>query len=116
MVQVAFEPQRRQKALLAIEKMRGSGSDPDTKRRPFRNRGDMRDSRKEAAGEKEADGARDHSGSSIFAIIFSAACRRSSMNCSTAASLISLSMLRSSAFETIIGVGDRVLAGEKIKG
>jgi hypothetical protein len=32
----------------------------DPKRRPFRNRGDMRDSRKEAAGEKEADGARDH--------------------------------------------------------
>jgi hypothetical protein len=62
----------------------------DPKRRPFRNRGDMRYSRKEAAGEKQTDGARDHSGSSIFAIIFSAACRRSSMNCSTAASLISL--------------------------
>jgi hypothetical protein len=42
----------------------------DPKRRPFRNRGDMRDSRKEAAGEKETDGARDHSGSaSIFEII-----------------------------------------------
>jgi hypothetical protein len=32
----------------------------DPKRCPFRNRGDMRYSHKEAAGEKEADGARDH--------------------------------------------------------
>jgi hypothetical protein len=32
----------------------------DPKRRPFRNRGDMRDSRKKAAGEKETAGARDH--------------------------------------------------------
>jgi hypothetical protein len=32
----------------------------DPKRCPFRNRGDMRDSRKEAAGEKQTDGARDH--------------------------------------------------------
>jgi hypothetical protein len=56
----------------------------DPKRRPFRNRGDMRDSRKESAGEKETDGARDHSASSIFAIIFSAFCRRSSMYASTA--------------------------------
>ena len=32
----------------------------DPKRRPFRNRPNMRYSRKEAAGEKETDGARDH--------------------------------------------------------
>jgi hypothetical protein len=32
----------------------------DPKRCPFRNRGDMSYSRKEAAGEKETDGARDH--------------------------------------------------------
>jgi transposase len=32
----------------------------DPKRRPFRNRSGMRDSRKESAGEKETDGARDH--------------------------------------------------------
>ena len=74
----------------------------DPKRRPFRNRPNMRDSRKEAAGEKETAGARDHSASSIFAIILSAFCRRSSMYASTAASRISLSKLRSSAFETII--------------
>ena len=42
------------------------------------------------------------SASSIFAIILSAFCRRSSMNASTAASRISLSKLRSSAFETTI--------------
>jgi hypothetical protein len=46
--------------------------------------------------------ARDHSASSIFAIIASAFWRRSSIYASTAASRISLSKLRSSAFETTI--------------
>jgi hypothetical protein len=45
----------------------------DPKRCPFRNRGDMRNSRKKAAGEKQTDGAHDHSSSRIFAIIARAA-------------------------------------------
>ena len=74
----------------------------DPKRRPFRNRGDMRYSRKESAGEKQTDGARDHSGSRIFAIIARACWRRSSMNSSMAASRMSSSKLRSPHFETTI--------------
>jgi hypothetical protein len=64
----------------------------DPKRCPFRNRGDMSDSRKEAAGEKETAGSRDHSASSIFAIISRAFCRRSSMNCSISESRVSCAM------------------------
>ena len=66
------------------------------------NRGNMRYSRKESAGEKETTGARDHWGSRIFAICAAAFCRRSSINCNNSSPRMSLSKLKSSAFETII--------------
>jgi hypothetical protein len=60
--------------------------------------------RDEAERMKEAapEDSQASSGSLILAIIFNASCRRSSINCSTAASRMSSAKLRSSHFETRI--------------
>ena len=72
----------------------------------------MRCSRKEAAGEKETDGARDHSPSRIFSIIKRAFCRRSLISCSVSASLAS-GAVASMFGKTHIGLGLGLAACQK---